>query len=146
VHRFRILRDLNLVVMEFGERLNDQGLLDHLLTVYEHPGFLPGMDEISSFLRTRVVDVTPAGLREIARTFPRRHHESGPANAVAVVARTQLARGLTRLYGAYAGRGDGHGMDVFPTVAAAGDWLDRQRDRAPGTTAAQLTSFTLERQ
>ncbi len=146
MHRFRIMRDLNLVIMEFGERLDDHGLRAHLLTVYDHPRFERGMDEISSFLRTRVVDLTPPGLRDIARLFPRHAEQPAPPNAVAVVARSRLARGLTRLYGAYADRDDGRSMDIFPTVAAAADWLDGQRGRPPGTTAGTVETFTLERQ
>ena len=136
MHRFRIMRDLNLVIMEFGERLDDHGLRAHLLTVYDHPRFERGMDEISSFLRTRVVDLTPPGLRDIARLFPRHAEQPAPPNAVAV----------TRPFGAYADRDDGRSMDIFPTVAAAADWLDGQRGRPPGTTAGTVETFTLERQ
>jgi len=132
--RFRFYHELNLVVMEFAERVDDRSLLDHLLAVYDHADFRPGMDEISSFLATEDVQVSASGLREIARSFPRPGHERAAPNNVAVVTRTKLGYGLARLYGAYADREE------------AADWLDQRRARPPGTTSRQVDSFTLDRQ
>lgn len=144
--RFRFYRELNLVVMEFAERVDDRGLLNHLLAVYDHPDFVPGMDEISSFLNTEDVQVSASGLREIARSFPRPGHERAAPNNVAVVTRTQLGYGLARLYGAYADREGRVTMEVCATIDEAADWLDQRRARQLGTTAQQVGSFLLDPQ
>ena len=144
--RFRFYHDLNLVVMEFAERVDDRGLLDFLLGVYDHPDFVPGMDEISSFLNTEDVQVSASGLREIARSFPRPGHHLAAPNNVAVITRTQLGYGLSRLYGAYADREGRVAMQVFATVDQAADWLDQRRARAAGTTARRVEHFVPDRQ
>ncbi|MEQ8860490.1 MAG: hypothetical protein RIC56_17755 [Pseudomonadales bacterium] len=136
MRQFRFFHDLNLVVMEHGERIDDRSLLESLLAVYDHPDFVPGMDEIASFLGTRAVEVTASGLRGIARSFPRPGHENAEPNLLAVVTTTKLGHGLSRLYGAHAYRDGEVALEILATLAEACDWLDRSRGRSPGTTRA----------
>lgn len=138
MHAFEFFQDLNLVVMTYGERIDDLSLRAHLLSAYDDPDFVPGMDEIASFLDTRVVEVTAEGLRAIARSLPRPGHESASANLVAVVTITKLGHGLSRLYGAHASRRGDVDLDIFASVGDAGDWLDRRRGRPPGTIRGRV--------
>lgn len=138
MHRFRFEPDLNLVIMEYGEQIDDAGLLDFLIRVYDHPDFVPGMDELSSFLSTRESALTGAGLRNIAQSFPRPGHENAPPNVVAVVTQSKLGHGLTRMYGAYAEQKEGMLVESFPTMREAADWIDVRRGREAGTIAARL--------
>jgi hypothetical protein len=136
LNRFRFFHELNLVVSEYGEILDEQGLLDHLLRIYDHPDFRPGMDELISFLNTRESRVSADALREIARAFPRHSDHGATPNLVAVVTESKLGQGLSRLYGAYADRDGQVTMDVFSSVTEAADWLDESRGRPAGTSAA----------
>lgn len=141
MHRFIFLHQLNLVVMEFGEMLDDEGLRDHLLSIYDLPEYVPGMDELNCFLRTRSVQVTGEGLRRLAQSLPRPGHENAPPNLVAVVTDTRLGVGLTRMYGVHAGFEVDQTMKVFATAGEAGDWLDVRRRRPDGTTAPLAEAF-----
>lgn len=133
---FCFFRELNLVVSEFGEEIDDDMLLGQLLSIYDHAEFRPGMDELISFLRTRVTRVSADGLRDIARAFPRPRDRGARPNRVAVVTESKLGQGLGRLYGAYADREGQVTLEVFESVGEAADWLDEAHGRPLGTTRA----------
>lgn len=144
MHRYRFFRDSNLLVVEYGRFLDDRGLRDHLLWIYDDPDYVPGMDEVSSFLHTQRVHVTGDGLRGLARLFPRPGHEHAPLNYAAVITDTRLGLGLTRLYGAHSEVGQQEALQSFVTAEDAGDWLDGKRGRAAGSTVALLKSVLTE--
>lgn len=140
MHNYVLFREANLVVIEYGALLDDDGLRDHLLSVYDDPDYIPGMDEISSFLHTRKVHVTADGLRALAKLLPRPGHEGAPPNLAAVVTDTRLGVGLTRLYGAHAFAGEDEALQAFPSIEGAGAWIDAARGRPAGTSAALANS------
>lgn len=139
-HRFTFFDALNLIVNDYGERVTDDDLLQHLLGVYDQPDFRPGMDVLSSFLSTRESAVTTSGLRAVARMFSRRHGALAPRNLVAAVVRTPLGHGLARLYSAYADRDGEVTVKIFRSLVEAADWLDASRDRPAGTTARAMAA------
>jgi hypothetical protein len=134
MNRFAFFHDLNLIIHEYGEQIDDDSLMQHLLAVYDHPDFRVGMDVLSSFARTRQLGVTAEGLRQIARISSLRREPAG--NFVAVVAGSKAGHGLSRLYSAHADREGTVTTNIFRSEAAAADWLDEVRGRAKGTTAA----------
>ena len=141
MHRFQFFQDLNLVVHQYGDRIGDADLLQHLLTVYDHPDFRSAMDVLSSFLNTSDVGVTAGGLRDVGQAVSARVGADAPPNLVGVVTRTRLGHGLTRLYAAYADRGGAATVRIFDTFEEAADWLDLTRARLPGTTTAAVQPF-----
>jgi hypothetical protein len=137
VHEFEIVPPLNLIVFHYGSFVDDRSLMKTLLSAYDHPDFVPGMDELVSFLETRQVDVTSDGLRQIARTWPHHPHRGREQpNLVAVVTNSKLGYGLSRLYGTNVEQVTNVTLDIFPSVEAGSAWLDERRGRPLGSTQA----------
>lgn len=119
--RYRFHRATRLLIARAGQATDEEALLTYAQCLAGDPDVPPGRDELVDLRAVDGERLTTAGLRRVAQAFEA--HEKGEPARVAIIASSDLAFGLSRMYQAYRSQSSTE-IRVFRDLEEACRWLE----------------------
>lgn len=117
-----IYQQLGLVISRWGERADDEQMLDTYTRIYKDPDWRPGMDEFADLRGADLAGVSTKGLQRLAWMSEENQADADEVPRSAVLVDRDVNYGLARMYDALAADSQ-ETVRLFHDVQEAADWL-----------------------